>query len=278
MDNREERDDFGLDISNPIQVSSIPEARNYLDRIVTDSGEEIRYQRLGSELSTNIKTVSEGLESLGTMVDCYEISNPKREHLAWFYICPYFERNSSVAPRGFKYRTSSSIHEELLVNIDSNTDELEPMSDEDVDEERLRQIVLDKAEEMGVDLPPDFDVEEIFQSIIDNPATPEELKSFREGSHTLQENRRNGNNTGCFIATATLGDYDHPIVLELRRFRDEWILRRIWGKQFVELYYYYGSITSKYIASSLILRKLSFYFIVKPVYFIARILLIKSNS
>jgi hypothetical protein len=28
---------------------------------------------------------------------------------------------------------------------------------------------------------------------------------------------------GCFIATATLVNHDHPLVLELSRFRDEWI-------------------------------------------------------
>jgi len=261
MDKREERDDFGLDISNPIQVSSIPEERNYLDRIVTDSGEETTYERLGSELSTDIKTVSEGLESVGTMVDYYEISNPKGEHLATFYICPYFERNSSVAPRGFNYRTSSSIQEEPLANIESYIEQLESMSLEE-----YKAVTIKTAKERGIDIPPDLDFEVMRRDIINNARNPD------------KKSAQTSEGGGCFIATATMGDYDDPMVLELRKFRDNWILKRTWGKKFVELYYYYGFIASEYIASNLILRKLSFYFIVKPVYFISRILLIKPNS
>ena len=44
----------------------------------------------------------------------------------------------------------------------------------------------------------------------------------------------------CFIATAAFGDYDHPVVRDLRRFRDE-ILVKIPGRDhFVSLYYRLG--------------------------------------
>ena len=261
MDKREEREDFGLSISNPIQVSSIPEELNYLDRIVTDSGEEITYERWGSKFSSNIKTVSEGIESQGTMVDLYEIYNSKGEHLATFYICPYFERNSSVAPSGFNYRTSSSIKDEPLANTESFIKQLESMSLEE-----YKALTIKKMKERGINLPPDVDFEVMRRGVIDDLRNPDKKDNQRSDSG------------GCFIATATMGDYDDPIVLELRKFRDSWILKRTWGKKFVELYYYYGSIVSEYIAPNLVLRKLSFYLIVKPVHLISRILLSKSNS
>lgn len=76
----------------------------------------------------------------------------------------------------------------------------------------------------------------------------------------------------CFIATASMGDYDHPLVVELRNFRDEWILEKSWGDSFVTWYYKYGSIAAKYIEKSNFLKKISYCSIVKPLVFLARIL------
>jgi hypothetical protein len=41
----------------------------------------------------------------------------------------------------------------------------------------------------------------------------------------------------CYIATACYGDADHPDVESLRRFRDEVLLRTVWGRAFVRVYY-----------------------------------------
>jgi tetratricopeptide (TPR) repeat protein len=78
--------------------------------------------------------------------------------------------------------------------------------------------------------------------------------------------------SGCFIATATMGSYDHPQVMELRHFRDEWILEKSWGGSFVKWYYHFGSIAAKYIENSFLLKKISYCFIVKPLVYLARIL------
>ena len=43
---------------------------------------------------------------------------------------------------------------------------------------------------------------------------------------------------GCYIATMVYGDYNHPQVLVLRRYRDEVLLKSIIGKLFVNFYYY----------------------------------------
>lgn len=75
----------------------------------------------------------------------------------------------------------------------------------------------------------------------------------------------------CFIATAAMGSYDHPQVMELRHFRDEWILAKAWGESFVKWYYHYGEIVAKFIEKSFVLKKLSYLLIVKPLVYLSRI-------
>lgn len=42
---------------------------------------------------------------------------------------------------------------------------------------------------------------------------------------------------GCYIATCVYGAYDAPEVLVLRKFRDEVLLKHLFGKLFVKFYY-----------------------------------------
>lgn len=46
--------------------------------------------------------------------------------------------------------------------------------------------------------------------------------------------------TGCYIATMAYGDYDHPQVIELRKFRDEVLNKHILGRSFIRFYYKYS--------------------------------------
>ncbi|EDM44930.1 hypothetical protein SCB49_02379 [unidentified eubacterium SCB49] len=46
--------------------------------------------------------------------------------------------------------------------------------------------------------------------------------------------------SGCYIATMAYGDYDHPQVIELRRFRDDFLSETIAGRRFIKLYYRYS--------------------------------------
>jgi len=89
-----------------------------------------------------------------------------------------------------------------------------------------------------------------------------------ENKKSLQLAQKKGN---CFIATATMGSYDHPQVMELRNFRDEWILQKKWGEKFVKWYYHYGAIAAKFIEKSFVLKKLSYLLIVKPFVYLSRI-------
>jgi hypothetical protein len=53
-----------------------------------------------------------------------------------------------------------------------------------------------------------------------------------------KESAPNRNNKeGCFIATACYLNYDHPDVLVLRSFRDDFLIKNKLGKSFVEYYY-----------------------------------------
>ena len=68
----------------------------------------------------------------------------------------------------------------------------------------------------------------------------------------------------CFIATATMGDYDHPYVISLRVFRDKTLLTNWAGKKFVAIYYQTSPFFANIIANSEILRKISLWLLIKP--------------
>jgi hypothetical protein len=46
--------------------------------------------------------------------------------------------------------------------------------------------------------------------------------------------------TGCYIATMAYGDYNHPQVLHLRTFRDDFLGKSLFGRTFIKIYYRYS--------------------------------------
>lgn len=74
----------------------------------------------------------------------------------------------------------------------------------------------------------------------------------------------------CFVATATMGDINHPYCKELRVFRDQVLNNTLRGRKFIYWYYKEGPKLANIIAASRPLRLLSYYFIVKPSVFISR--------
>nr|WP_315156233.1 CFI-box-CTERM domain-containing protein [uncultured Flavobacterium sp.] len=78
--------------------------------------------------------------------------------------------------------------------------------------------------------------------------------------------------SGCFIATATMGNYNHPIVLELRYFRDSWLLKRLWGQKFTEWYYRNSPKVANKIKESVILKSITFSVIIVPVYCFSKVI------
>ena len=77
--------------------------------------------------------------------------------------------------------------------------------------------------------------------------------------------------SGCFIATCVLGDYDHPVVKDLRFFRDNWLVNRKYGITFTNWYYKHGPRAANIISKSLILKYLTFLLIVKPIHLIVKL-------
>ncbi len=62
----------------------------------------------------------------------------------------------------------------------------------------------------------------------------------------------------CFVATACFGNVDHPVVSDLRVFRDEKLVQYYWGRSFISWYYENGeglaSIVSKTPGARRVLR------------------------
>lgn len=77
---------------------------------------------------------------------------------------------------------------------------------------------------------------------------------------------------GCFIATAAMGSYDHPAVMDLRFFRDNWLLKRQWGINFTNWYYTHGPKAASVIEKSKLLQTVTFLFVVKPLRFLTKFL------
>lgn len=77
---------------------------------------------------------------------------------------------------------------------------------------------------------------------------------------------------GCFVATATLGDYNHPIVIQLQEFRDSYLINKRWGRSFTNWYYKNGPFLAKIIENNFLLKKLSFWCIIKPLHHITKYL------
>jgi len=84
------------------------------------------------------------------------------------------------------------------------------------------------------------------------------------------ENAKAPSSGGCFIATAAMGNYDHPVVMDLRMFRDNWLLKRDWGVNFTKWYYTHGPKAANVIDKSTILKKITFIVIVKPLQIITK--------
>ena len=83
--------------------------------------------------------------------------------------------------------------------------------------------------------------------------------------------KNNPDSTGCFIATSVYGNYNHPIVLDLRKFRDNWLVKKEKGKKFISWYYQKGPVLASWIDKSKIRKFLALSFIVKPLHFFVKL-------
>lgn len=77
--------------------------------------------------------------------------------------------------------------------------------------------------------------------------------------------------SGCFVATACYNDYDHHVVLQLRYFRDNFLSKRNWGKNFIQLYYRWSPRYASYISNNNYLKILVKTIIIKPLYYVSKL-------
>lgn len=52
---------------------------------------------------------------------------------------------------------------------------------------------------------------------------------------------------GCYIATAVYGSYTCPEVVSLRRYRDDYLSERAWGRAFIKVYYKISPFLARHI-------------------------------
>jgi len=97
------------------------------------------------------------------------------------------------------------------------------------------------------------------------------LKEAKEYIDSIEVQGKKSESSGCFIATAAMGSYDHPDVVELRGFRDNWILKKTWGKSFVKWYYKNGAIAARFIDNYYLLKFFSLILIIKPLVIISKL-------
>ncbi len=70
-------------------------------------------------------------------------------------------------------------------------------------------------------------------------------------------NIQNKSNKNCFIVTTTMGDINHPVVVDFRRYRDEVLLNTYLGRVFINIYYRIGPVLSKVIKTNSFLFTIS---------------------
>ncbi len=73
----------------------------------------------------------------------------------------------------------------------------------------------------------------------------------------------NESNSNCFVVTTTMGDSNHPVVVDFRKYRDEVLLENNLGRLFIKLYYKIGPSLSEIIKNNKTLFQISRSFILK---------------
>lgn len=89
---------------------------------------------------------------------------------------------------------------------------------------------------------------------------------------TLMDVKKNQPKKACFVATATMGNYNHPIVIELQHFRDHYLINKSWGIKFIDWYYKNGPVIANHISKSIVLKKISLWFLIKPLTIVTRLI------
>ena len=86
-------------------------------------------------------------------------------------------------------------------------------------------------------------------------------KRINDENTLIKHNRRiygtqnNSGSGGCYIATMVYGDYEHPQVLVLREFRDDFLAHFLLGRSFISFYYKYSPSWVKALENNKMINK-----------------------
>jgi hypothetical protein len=78
----------------------------------------------------------------------------------------------------------------------------------------------------------------------------------------------------CFVVTATMGSTTHPIVNDMRRFRDEVLSTNSFGRRLIDQYHIYGPRLADMIARKNYWRMLCYIFLVRPAHIGVRLIFV----
>jgi hypothetical protein len=200
----------------------------------------------------------------------------------------YFEQAFTVTPDKFKDDVSKEIkrktkqccdlfyefHKSKFQNSYNNDGWLWRKLATDIYKSALEEIIsiLDRAiaipEEDGVITRTlcNYSINLIKQGPFDKEFTKSKLTDYynkiKEIDPGFQVPEISDNN--CFIATATMGDNNHPYVINLRLLRDKFLLPNALGRILVAAYYFCSPPFASIIAKSPTLRNISLTFLIKP--------------
>ena len=145
---------------------------------------------------------------------------------------------------------------------------LENSTDDDI---ALRDLLILDWSDFSLSFPKwyftEVELQEINNLDINYKKIEQYLKTIKKDevdAPALEKETKMDAKKGCFIATAAMGDYNHPVVVDLRIFRDNWLLKRHWGVSFTNWYYTHGPKAARVIKSSDLLKKVTYFLIVKP--------------
>jgi hypothetical protein len=100
-------------------------------------------------------------------------------------------------------------------------------------------------------------------------------KTFCSTKCRVEYEQNTGKSTGwgsqCFVATAVYGNENHPVINDLRAFRDNWLDKRSHGRTFISWYYTKGPYLASWIDRSRFLKFIAYAFIIKPLHLIIRL-------
>jgi len=95
--------------------------------------------------------------------------------------------------------------------------------------------------------------EEFFARVVQQGGPPDPPPGIGSSSGSSSSGSGSG---GCFIATTAYGDYNHPNVQLLRKFRDRYLLTTSFGRMFVDMYYRHSPTLAKFAVNRKSLKAL----------------------